>query len=183
MFVFGQEKLVKDIDNDGLKDTVYVDPMKSTIVCKLSTMHFKPVSSKSIETLNVSSGILKTKNGFVFFNDWMRAGYKNQFRYNAKTRKIQLIGMSRYEFGNAVQDGSGESSINLLTGDYIGNWNYYDHLANNEDGKLVTIPTIKAKMKFEVINLEDFGEEIYFSYGKRCAKLYDKHKKNKMKSL
>nr|WP_121273196.1 hypothetical protein [Pedobacter schmidteae] len=183
MFAFGQEILVKDIDNDGLKDTVYVDPTKSTIVCKLSAMFFKPVSSKPIETLNVSSGILKTKNGFEFFNDWMRAGYKNQFRYNAKTRKIQLIGMSRYEFGNAVQDGSGESSTNLLTGDYIGNWNYYDHLANNEDGKLVTIPTIKAKMKFEVINLEDFGEEIYFNYGKRCAKLYDKHKKIKMKSL
>ena len=25
-----------------------------------------------------------------------------------------------------VNDGSGESSVNLLTGDYIGNWNYYD---------------------------------------------------------
>ena len=89
--------------------------------------------------------------------------------------------MSRYEFGNAVNDGSGESSVNLLTGDYIGNWNYYDHLANNEAGELVKIPTIKTKMKFKVIHLEDFGEDVYFDYGERCAALYYKQKEIKMK--
>lgn len=55
--------------------------------------------------------------------------------------------MSRYEFGNATNEGSGESSVNLLTEDYIGNWNYFDHLANNEEGELAKIPTIKTKMK------------------------------------
>lgn len=106
----------------------------------------------------------------------MRAGYKNQFRYNKKTKKIQLIGMSRFEFGNAANDGSGESSVNLLTNDYIGNWNVYDHLANNENGELIKLPTIKTKMKFGIINLEDFGEETYFNFSEKCSTLYYKEK-------
>jgi hypothetical protein len=135
-------------------------------------MNYKPVVSKPIEILNETSGIAKTKNGFEFFNSWMRAGYKNQFRYNSKTKKIQLIGMSRYEFGNAVQDGSGESSVNLLTGDYIGNWNYFDIATD----RLVKIPTIRKKMKFKPIILEDFSDDTYFNYAEKCAELYSRQK-------
>jgi len=175
-FSFGQNKLVKDIDNDGKNDSVFVDVEKSTIVCILSTLNYKSVSSKPIEILNEPSGITETKNGFEFFNDWMRAGYKNQFRYNTQTKKIQLIGMSRYEIGNAANDGSGESSVNLLTGDYIGNWNYSDQ----ETDILIKIPTIKTKMKFKNINFEDFAEETYFNYAEKCAELYHKHKKIRM---
>ena len=172
-FTFGQNKLVKDIDNDGKNDTIFIHVEKSTIVCKLSTLNYESISSKPIEILNEPSGIIETKNGFAFFNDWMRAGYKNQFRYNSKTKRIQLIGMSRYEFGNAANDGSGESSVNLLTGDYIGNWNYYDM----EKDSLIKIPTIRTKMKFKTINLEDFSDETYFNYAEKCAELYYKYKK------
>ena len=172
-FTFGQNKLVKDIDNDGKNDTIFIHVEKSTIVSKLSTLNYDSISSKPIEILNEPSGIIETKNGFAFFNDWMRAGYKNQFRYNSKTKRIQLIGMSRYEFGNAANDGSGESSVNLLTGDYIGNWNYYDM----EKDRLFKIPTIRTKMKFKTINLEDFSDETYFNYAEKCAELYHKYKK------
>ena len=144
-----------------------------TIVCKLSTLNYESISSKPIEILNEPSGIIETKNGFAFFNDWMRAGYKNQFRYNSKTKRIQLIGMSRYEFGNAANDGSGESSVNLLTGDYIGNWNYYDM----EKDSLIKIPTIRTKIKIKTINLEDFSDETYFNYAEKCAELYHKSMK------
>jgi hypothetical protein len=175
-YTFGQNKLVNDIDNDGKKDSIFIEVDKSTIVCKLSTLNYKPVSSKPIEILNEHSGIIETKNGFAFFNDWMRAGYKNQFRFNSKTKKIQLIGMSRYEFGNAVQDGSGESSVNLLTEDYIGNWNYYDI----EKDTLIKLPIIRTKMKFKTINLEDFNDESYFNYAEKCAKLYQRQKESNM---
>jgi len=123
---FSQEKLVKDIDFDNIKDTVYLDTKEAVIVCQLSGKGFKKIKSKAIEILNRNSGIVKTKNGFEFQNNWMRGGYANQFRYDKTLKKIQLIGMSRYEFGPANNDGSGESSVNLLTGDYIGNWNYFD---------------------------------------------------------
>jgi len=170
--------ITKDLDNDNINDSVYINKENSTIVCKLSSRKFKGITSKPIEILNFSSGVTETKNGFEFFNDWMRAGYKNQFRYNEKTSQIQLIGMSRYEFGNAVNDGSGESSINLLSKDYIGNWNYFDP----EKDELLKIPTIRAKMKFGIINLEDFGEEVYFGYSDKCAEIYHKHKEIMIKN-
>lgn len=175
---FAQKKFIKDLDNDGVKDSVYIHLEKSTIICKVSTLNFKVIESKPIGLLNVQSGIIDAKNGFIFFNDWMRAGYKNQFRFNAKTKKMQLIGMSKYAFGNAANDGSGESSVNLLTGDYIGNWNYYDL----EKDKLIKIPSIKTKMNFKVVNLEDFSEETYFDYDKKCVELYQKHKEITMKN-
>jgi hypothetical protein len=179
-FAFGQNKLVKDIDNDGKNDTIFIDAEKLTIICNLSTLNYKSISSKPFETLSERFGVLPTKNGFEFFNDWMRSGEKNQFRYNSKTKKIQLIGMSRYEFGNFANDGSGESSVNLLTGDYIGNWNYYNDLANNKEGELVKIPTIKTKMKFKIINLDNFSDKTSSNFAKKCYELYDKHKKIKM---
>lgn len=179
IFTFGQEKLLKDLDNDGIEDIIYMDSIKSTIVCKLSTQKFKAIFSKPIETLNTMSGVVLTKNGFEFFNDWMRAGNKNQFRYDPKTKNVQLIGMSRYEFGTHG-DGEGESSINLLTSDYIGNWSYYDFLANNENGQIVKMPTIKTRMKFKETNLEDFGEDTYFEFSERCSKLFYQQKE-KMK--
>lgn len=181
ILAFGQHILKTDIDNDGVTDSVYIDTIQSKIICKLSTNNFKPISSLAIEILNEMSGIRETSNGFEFFNNWMRAGYQCQFRYNSKTKKIQLIGMSRYEFGNATNDGSGESSVNLLNGDYIGDWNYYDSFANNEEGELIKIPTIKTKMKFDIINLQDFDDGVYFGYSGTCAELFHKYKKIQIK--
>jgi hypothetical protein len=169
---FAQRSLVKDIDGDKIKYSIYIDSATSRIVCLLSAKSFIPVQSKPIEILNEQSGITGTGNGFAFYNNWMRAGYKNQFRFDVKTKKIQLTGMSRYEFGNAANDGSGESGVNLLTNNYIGNWNYY----NEEKKALINLPAIKTKMIFAKTYLETFGEETYFEYAGRCAELYEKYK-------
>lgn len=174
--VFGQEKLVKDLDFDGKKDTVYIDQKALQIVCRLSTQNFKKLRSKTIEMSSDNTYINSTRNGFELRNNWMRAGYACQFRYEKLEKRIRLIGITEYAFGNAANDGSGEASANLLTGDYIGNWHYFDHLANNEKGELVKIPTIKIKMKFGKIYLEQFSEESYFSYQTRLDGLVEKHK-------
>jgi len=173
---FAQEKLVKDLDFDGKKDTVYIDQKAAQIVCRLSTQNFKKLKSKTFEMSSDNTLIKSTRNGFELRNNWMRAGFACQFRYEKKEKRIRLIGITEYAFGNAANDGSGEGSANLLTGDYIGNWNYYDHLANNEKGELVKIPTIKTKMKFNKIYLEGFSEESYFSYQTQLEGLVEKHK-------
>ncbi|SOD18344.1 hypothetical protein [Pedobacter xixiisoli] len=161
---FSQEKLVKDIDFDGKKDTIYVDETESKIICRLSTQNFRKLKSGTIETLHANSPVEGTKNGFEFRNNWMRSGYAMQFRYEKNEKRIRLIGMSDYAFGNAAGDGSGESSINLLTGDYIGLWNYYDHNANNEKGALIKIPAAKAKIYLKKTYLEDIGDNIYYTF-------------------
>lgn len=178
-FVNAQDKLISDIDFDGINDTIYIDENESVIVAQLSTQKFKNIKSRPLE-ITPQSSIKKTKNGFEFQNNWMRAGYANQFRYEKKEKRIRLIGMSRYEFGNAANDGSGESSVNLLTNDYIGEWNYFDHLANDEKGELVKIPTIKTKMKFDKTYLEDFIDESYYQFAERCAALLESHKEKEI---
>ncbi|RZL44100.1 MAG: hypothetical protein EOP00_21330 [Pedobacter sp.] len=171
--VFAQNKLVKDIDFDGKMDTVYIDETYR-IVCQLSTQNYKKLKSKEIETAGDNTFIEAKKNGFELRVNWMRAGYTCQFRYEKNEKRIRAIGMSEYAFGNAANDGSGEASFNLLTGDYIGNWNYYDHLANNEKGELVKIPTIKLKTQFKKIYLEDFNEGAYYAVTDKVSPLVEK---------
>jgi hypothetical protein len=138
------------------------------IICKLSSLDFKPIYSKEIETSGDFTGVSYTKNGFEFYIDFMRAGYSAQFRYEPKDKTIRLIGMSRYEFGPANNDGSGESSVNLLTDDYIGEWNYYDL----DKSRLIKMPTIITKLTFKKTFLIDFDESVLYDFGSRCSELY-----------
>ena len=174
--VFAQDMLIKDIDFDGRKDSIYIDQKEWKIVCRLSTQNFKKIKSKKIETSGDNTYIKPKKNGFEITVNWMRAGYACQFRYEKNEKRIRLIGTSEYAFGNAANDGSGEASVNLLTGDYIGNWHYFDHLANNEKGELVKIPTIKAKMPIKKIYLEDFDESQYYAVSEKFGPLVEKRK-------
>lgn len=170
-----QTKIIQDIDADGIKDTISIDVENLKLIAQLSTQKFKKIYSGEIESLDGQGSIRATKNGFELDINWMRAGYSCQFRYNKFEKKIQLIGMSRYEFGPANNDGSGESSVNLLTGNYIGNWNYYDLRRE----KLIKIPTIKAKMIFPKTFLENFEEKIVSNYSEKCANLFLKNKANR----
>ncbi len=177
----GQEPLVKDLDGDGINDKVYLDPARSVLVCELSTQNFRKVESYPVDYFSENARLEPTRNGFEFRNNFMRAGYGAQFRYSSFLEQMQLIGMSRYEFGNAANDGSGESSVNLLTNNYIGNWNYYDPNANGGEGELKKIPSIKVKMLFPTVKFESFGDEIVYDYMERCAELYEKNKARMLK--
>ncbi len=176
-----QESLVKDLDGDGINDKVYLDPARSVLVCELSTQNFRKVESYPVDYFSENARLEPTRNGFEFRNNFMRAGYGAQFRYSSFLEQVQLIGMSRYEFGNAANDGSGESSVNLLTNHYIGNWNYYDPNANGGKGELVKMPSIKVKMLFPTVKFESFGDEIVYDYMERCAELFEKNKARMMK--
>ncbi|WP_267406158.1 MULTISPECIES: hypothetical protein [unclassified Chryseobacterium] len=171
-----QAKIIQDIEADGIKDTISIDAENLKLVAHLSTKKFKKIYSGEIESLDGQGRIRATKNGFELDIDWMGAGYAYQFRYNKFEKKIQLIGMSRYEFGPANNDGSGESSVNLLTGNYIGNWNYYDLRRE----KLIKIPTIKAKMIFPKTFFENFEEKIVSDYSEKCANLFLNNKANRI---
>jgi hypothetical protein len=172
--LYGQD-VIKDLDKDGKQDTVTYDPSEGVIICKLSSKNFKPVYSKTGLSDEINSGVQATKSGFEFFVNHMRAGGKSQFRYEPKEKKIRLIGMSRYEFGPANNNGSGESSVNLLTNKYIGLWNYYDE--NKE--KLIAMPAIKVNMLFPKIYLENYDGSSDGEFMEKCSALYYEQK-NKM---
>lgn len=168
----GVGREVADLDGDRIADTFYFDNTRRVIVCRLSTNQFRERISQPVELANPHSGVRKWRGGFEFYDNFMRAGYTAQFRYDPKTKEIQLIGLTRYEFGNAANDGSGEDSYNLLTGDYVGEWHYYDH----EKEKLIRLPAIKTKMRFPKIKLQDFSDSTYFDYAGKSADLYQKAK-------
>ena len=151
--IFAQEKILSaDFDGDKINDKVYLDSKIGAVVYQLSSQKFKKVSSDQFE----DSGEIffyKAKNGFRVSLNQMRASNAYQFRFEKETGKMRLIGMERDEFGPANNDGSGESSVNLLTNTYIGEWNYWD----NHKTELIKIPTIKKKMVLPKAYFDNLG--------------------------
>jgi len=171
---YAQEKLVKDLDFDGIKDTVYFDTEKKVIIAKLSSTKFKVISSKPINIEYSSDyGIRNNRNGFEFFINYSRYGSVSQFKFEKKTNTIRLVGMQHRESGLTEYDANGEASVNLLLGNYIGNWAYNDVKKENY---LIEIPTVKTKMPFKKIYLTDFSERIYDSFLSKSSALFVKHK-------
>lgn len=159
-------KLSKDLDGDKVADHVYLDVESNQFVCELSSQKFKKVFSEPFEE-EADISLRATKNGFEIGVNYMRAGHSYQFRYERETKKIRLIGMDRYEFGPANNDGSGKSSVNLLTRQYTADWNYYD--VQNEE--LVKIPTVKKKMDFPKIYFTSVGN-VYENYLEKDVEYY-----------
>ena len=170
--LFAQDHLIKsDFDGDKILDKVYFDSDRGMVVYQLSSQKFKKVETDSYNDDGTLS-LGKKKNGFEIRISQMRAGNSYQFRYEKETGKMRLIGMWRTEFGPANNDGSGESSVNLLTNNYIGEWNYYDV----EKSELIKIPSIKKKMIFPKTYFNDFGG-LFFTFMDKDVQYYEAEKK------
>ncbi len=139
-----QDKLVKDLDFDGIKDSIFLDNPKAPLVIKLSTQNFQLRVNSICADEGMKKNIEETKNGFKLSWNYMRSGYTMQYRYSQEHKKIRLIGMTYYNFGPASHDGSGQSSANLLTDEYIANWQYVDIKAPH----IITLPTMNVRLNF-----------------------------------
>lgn len=165
--------LVADLDFDRVPDSVFFNEKEAAIICKLSTQQFKTIKSMPIANADpVMCGIKSYAGGFEFFNHWMRSGYSAYFKYDVKLKAMRMIAMSRYELGNAENDGTGQSSINLTTHTYEGFWNYYDQ----DQEKAVKMPLISSKMALQQTPLQNFSDQQYQAYFKQCNKLFERHK-------
>lgn len=140
---FAQKEIIsEDFDGDKITDKIYVDEAGGTVTYELSSQKFKKVSTEDFRD-NGEIFLIPAKNGFKINLNQMRSGNSYQFRFEKSTEKMKLIGMQRFGFGPANNDGSGESSVNMLTNSYIADWNYYDL----DKSELIKIPTIRKKMK------------------------------------
>ena len=173
--IFGQttRKIVKDFDGDSKKDTVRIDSDTRTLICLLSTQKFKKVKSGEIKKLNFGNTLVSTKNGFEFWNDFDRSGFRCVFEYNKNAKKMQLVKMRRvddilsFDYGDSFK---GLSTINLITGKYVGN--FYEVIK----GKVVKMKTINSKIVYPPTYLETFDDDLCFDYEKKCLLLYEKNK-------
>ena len=171
-------QIIKDFDGDKKLDTVLIDSDTRKLLCALSTNNYNRISSLKIKSLNFGNTLVETKKGFEFWNDYGRSGWINEFQYNKKEKKMQLIKIRRTDYDRfrqkyrkELKKGSGKSSINLLTNKYVGN--FYDEL----EGKLRKLPTITATMVFTETYLYCFSDAINFEFEKKCVALYEKAKK------
>ena len=169
---FAQDiKLSFDMDGDRIPDKVYANPESGVVAYRLSSQKFKEVTSTDfIDSGNIF--LYKTKNGFRISLTQMRASNAYQFRFEKESGKMRLIGMEREEFGPANNDGSGESSVNLLTNDYIGEWNYWD----NSKMELVKMPAIKKKIVFTKVYFDTMNGE-FSNYMEKDSGYYLSEKK------
>lgn len=179
--VFAQEQnnsVIQDLDGDGKMDSVFYREMNAQIIVKLSTRGFQSIKSPENMAQELNSGIYATKNGFEFYVHHMRAGQALQFGYEKSDKKVRLIGMSRYELGSANNDGSGASSINLLTNQLVGSWNYWDE--NNQ--QLIELPEIKARIEIPKTFLSELDGSVFDLYLSKDVALYEQHKEDFLRS-
>ncbi|GHC50189.1 hypothetical protein [Ulvibacter litoralis] len=171
-------EIIKDFDGDRIRDTVYIDSDLDKLFCVLSINDFKKTASQEIRSLNFGNTLVETPNGFEFWNDYGRSGFINEFKYDSKTRKMQLVKIKRTDYdidrnkyGPEVRYGSGKTSINLVTNKYVGDFYVV------RDEKLKKLPTIYSELVFPTTYLESFSDMIYFEYEKMCLELYEMAKK------
>lgn len=156
LYAFGQDipqKVTYDFDGDKKTDVFQIKD--GLLVYALSSQGKKEVKSKGGSYAD-RTWLKLQKNVVVFHCQFMRASNTFKFRYDSKLKQFKLIGYDNEQFGNAANDGSGTSSYNLLTGDYIANWNIYDY----KKEELVARPTIKKKLPVKVYLLKDFGDDM-----------------------
>lgn len=172
--VFAQKSVSFDFDNDGKKDKMIIDQkdQEYAITYTLSTQN-KTFKTPMITVGGQENSLKMSKNVIVFHSQYMRGENTYRFRYDDKLKQLKIIGFDNTQYGNATNDGSGTSSYNLSTGQYIANWNHFDERKN----QLVAVPKISKKypLKNYTVNqlnddvisqLQDVGYELLPSYMK-----------------
>jgi hypothetical protein len=158
-----QTSVSADLDADGKSDKVNLiageDGFKMTHA--LSGQRNKVVSTARIRAGGQQNTLAVKKNVLVLSCQFMRAIYTYKFRYDPALKQLRLIGYDSEQFGNAVHDGAGASSYNLLTGNYEAQWNYFDKKKND----LVAAPKISRKFSPKPCLFSAFGDAIVEELG------------------
>lgn len=158
--VYAQEtKVTADLDGDSKPDKFWL--AGDQVQYQLSTQKNVTKSSKALDISSFNNSLSITKNVITLSMWAMRYGHTLKFRYDKASGDFRIIGYDSENFGPANNDGSGTSSYNLLTGDYVANWNRWDE----QKEKLIPEPTIRKKIpakKYLLLKLDDKQlDEIY----------------------
>lgn len=132
------EVIANDIDRDGVLDSMYYDCQKEAIAVKLSSdkfaiRHFPSMSFSDFISIDAEDGVLYIRES------WMRYSEYRSYCFDNHRKDYRLMNYTNEYFGNATNDGSGTCSLDLLSGEFSADWNYYDY----EQDSLIAIPTIE----------------------------------------
>jgi hypothetical protein len=108
-------------------------------------------------TLSMCCGSIAVRGNVVdVHSQGMRGFSYYKFRWDAAAKDFRLIGYDTESFGTATGDGSGKSSINLLTGSYEAAFSVW----NEKREQLIALPKIKRKVSVSrKFYLKGFNED------------------------
>ncbi len=155
----GQPNIVRyDFDGDGANDVVCaIEKGEEEDVKLMATLRNGKIvlSSKSTSTC---CGSMSQKSGVIdVHSKGMRGFSYYKFRWDKPAMDFRLIGYETESFGNAAHDGSGTSSLNLINGDFIAEYNSW----NEKKQDLVTLPKVKRKIPVsKKMYLKNFGDDM-----------------------
>ena len=185
--------LIKDIDNDGISDTIrihyFLHPRHKRfataenvqvcdsiddeftdgfyrVVVRLSSRGFEKMQSanRSFRLLGaavVEQGIFSTDNGFEFYESVARGGFhesRYRFRYDVQTGRMRLVELVQSSTPGRFYDGT--ASLNLLTGEFVGDWYIRRPHQDYEEDRLYRMPTTRTTMNVGKLFLEDLGTDV-----------------------
>lgn len=129
------------IDYDDILDSLYYNFESNTIIILLSESNYVPYSINYVP--ECISYLTVHKNIIHIYELYMRSSTILSYKYEKDSKSFRLISLFQEDLGPASNDGSGSCSLDLETGEFEGNWNYYDI----EHDSLISMPPITAHIK------------------------------------
>ncbi|PKV52280.1 hypothetical protein ATE84_4391 [Aquimarina sp. MAR_2010_214] len=126
---------------EGSEDDRYIQKALSGNLTSASIYNENP-------TLKITSTILSVSH------QSMRHDYEVKFRFEKKHNDYMLIGSEYNNYGNAVHDGAGNTSINFLTKTKIKKISKYDH----EKEKLIELKPVVTKIEEDLVSITQIND-------------------------
>jgi hypothetical protein len=146
-----------DFEGDGILDSAKIMNSKEgyKLLITLSTKGNKKYVSQEFLGGQENS-LLATNNVLRMHNQFMRGENTFTYKYDQKLKQVKVIGYDNTQYGSASNDGSGSSSYNVTTGQYVANWNHWNTKTNTLD----PVPKIIKKLPAKSFLFANFGDRM-----------------------
>jgi len=141
--------LTEDIDGDSILDSLYYDFEKESIRILLSGRNFDTLSI-DFTPLDRCKLYLE-KDVLTVQETYMRAFEIYSYCFDNKANDFRMTHFFNEAYGGATNNGSGTVAVDLLTGDILAEWYYYDC----EIDSLLPIPQIEVNIPIHPAYLGD----------------------------
>lgn len=157
-------RMERDFNQDGRKDLVAVmqkgEQVKLFALISKGPKEFRTITHQNPDYFECCSTMEFVKNVLKLTTRGNRYFQTYTFRYNRQLSNFELIGYDSESFGNAIHDGAGTQSLNLLTGRYF----YSLYTATNESDGKTTEGNRRVKLP-KKYTLSNFHEALVFLDG------------------
>lgn len=181
--LFANQTLWTDIDGDGKQDKIEILKHNDVVSvrCKLTATN-RAYKSKPFPFSKNNSTLEKRKNGFLLKGSPYLEELRYQFRYDKKSKQVELIGLDYNHLTKNIQRSTNsKNSINLLTNKFVGEWEYF----NSKTKEFMKLPTFKSKFQTNKFYLTSDIEKLFQrlvtvsdKYELQASKRYEKSSKN-----